>query len=533
MTIRRRLLLSFSGVLTVLIVFAAFQTWVYRSISDININLMLVSEMTERIENIRKGQATYLDLNARRYITAIDDELNALKVNSSTLITRGIASKSDIQLEKLTDYYRAYEAGLKAFISTNDQYHALLSKRNAARLDLVALTLSQEQVVADIYKEALAFTVYQVPSTGNSSASLEALISLADQIMTEASVFEYQLFGRRLSVLARDNRDLIQQVDQVNLKNQTNLYFIEQELENLYNLLVQVRMSEQAYANLLYEQTQYFYWLVILSVLIALIIIGYRMNKRINGSVQMLVKSAETIAGGDYSVLVDTAGTDEFALLGHHMNQMTEALRMSNLSVKTYSNQLEHLVKVKTYELTKANESLAQLNNQLEEERNRFADLAMTDMLTGLNNRGYFMEILPQKMDEARRYGKEFTLCLLDLDHFKLINDQHGHMVGDAVLRQFAHLLKRETRASDIVARYGGEEFIILFAETNLTNAYQIAERIRRAATAQTFELEGLKLTVSGGLTAYQGETESVVLKRVDDLLYAAKKAGRNRIETG
>lgn len=541
MGIRRRLLAAFVTVIGLLLTFAIYQTWVYYAISQVNSNAILLSGISENIETVRQGQATYLELNARRYIGMIDESIQEIKLQSQELLASGVLSKEKTRLSSLSDYYLAYETGLKAFISTNDQYHALkvtLEDMSNELYQLVesmpeALLAHQPSLGVDPHKIlvlALQYAAGDYLTTTDEIPALKALVVIGNGLMSEKNDFELRLFGRRLATLARENQETLERKDAINLENQALLYRIDQELANLYNRISEVRISEQAYASRLILQLQVGYWTIFaLSVLVVFTLV-LRLSRRIASGVKELVSSAERIASGDYSSEVNLAGSDEFSSIANHINKMMEALRMANLSVKTYSNQLEHLVSAKTRELKRANEKLEELNDTLATERNRYASLALTDMLTGLNNRAYFMEALNQKIDEAKRYGKTFSLLLLDIDHFKNVNDQYGHLVGDAVLKQFSKLLKRETRVSDIVARYGGEEFMVIFTEASLSKSLQISERIRHATLIEAFEEEKLKVSISGGLVTYNGESEAILLKRVDDLLYTAKREGRNRI---
>jgi diguanylate cyclase (GGDEF)-like protein len=156
--------------------------------------------------------------------------------------------------------------------------------------------------------------------------------------------------------------------------------------------------------------------------------------------------------------------------------------------------------------------------------------LAITDDLTGLSNRRHFLQHLQAELDRARRYGQSFSLVLLDLDHFKAINDSHGHQLGDRVLADLGRLLSKGARASDHPARYGGEEFIILMPMTDKDHAWLAAERIRCMISEHTFPRRK-KLTASLGIASYpdDGTTLQDVLKKADQAMYEAKRAGRNK----
>ncbi|MBV1856677.1 GGDEF domain-containing protein [Catellatospora tritici] len=163
-------------------------------------------------------------------------------------------------------------------------------------------------------------------------------------------------------------------------------------------------------------------------------------------------------------------------------------------------------------------------------------DLATTDTLTGLPNRRALRASLGRNLDQARRADTALALIILDLDRFKKINDEHGHLAGDAVLRQVAQVLQREIRPTDLAARLGGEEFAVVLPDTDRDTAVAIAERLRAAvaSTPAAHQGEVLTVTTSAGVVAYphDGQTTATLVKRADDALYSAKRAGRNRVHT-
>jgi len=149
-------------------------------------------------------------------------------------------------------------------------------------------------------------------------------------------------------------------------------------------------------------------------------------------------------------------------------------------------------------------------------------------------NRRTFNAQLHGRLREAQRYNRPLSLLLLDIDHFKKVNDTYGHPAGDAVLRSIAGLLQKQARETDIVARYGGEEMALILPETDTSGAQAIAERIRRAAASVTHPSEqgAIQVTVSIGLATCPGSGESAeaIVEAADKALYRAKQGGRNRV---
>lgn len=168
----------------------------------------------------------------------------------------------------------------------------------------------------------------------------------------------------------------------------------------------------------------------------------------------------------------------------------------------------------------------------------KLRDMATTDALTGIANRRHFVNQAEQEISRSKRYSRSMSLLMLDLDHFKSVNDTYGHDVGDMALRTAVKAITRILRDQDVCGRLGGEEFGVLLPETNESQAINTAERIRaevKASPITLFNDENLQLTISIGLAELTEETSNLdaLLKRADVALYEAKKNGRNRIECG
>ena len=175
------------------------------------------------------------------------------------------------------------------------------------------------------------------------------------------------------------------------------------------------------------------------------------------------------------------------------------------------------------------------LQDSLEEDfQRRQYESATRDALTGCHNKRYFSERMPSEIAFAQRHNKSLALAMMDLDHFKGINDTYGHQAGDYVLKRFAELMIAEVRTDDIPARYGGEEFALIMRETERHSAFLVVERIRRRVASTDFVHEGTKIdvTVSIGMAVRAGEelvSPEALIKEADQCLYRAKSDGRNR----
>jgi diguanylate cyclase (GGDEF)-like protein len=168
-------------------------------------------------------------------------------------------------------------------------------------------------------------------------------------------------------------------------------------------------------------------------------------------------------------------------------------------------------------------------------DKEKLERLANFDSLTELYNRRAILGKLRELIGLANRYKEDFSLSMLDIDHFKRVNDRYGHLTGDEVLEKIATLISRNVRDTDIVGRYGGEEFIIILPKTNLSSAWVVAERLRTIIekTEMKYSAENVfAITVSQGLAGWErNEDATSLISRADEALYKAKEKGRNRVQ--
>ncbi len=162
--------------------------------------------------------------------------------------------------------------------------------------------------------------------------------------------------------------------------------------------------------------------------------------------------------------------------------------------------------------------------------RLRMRDMMLRDHLTGVYNRIFLHEYINRMLETKHRYNTDISCLLIDVDHFKDINDTRGHQTGDRVLSALTRCLQEQIRQSDIIARMGGEEFLIVLPQTSLRNASRVAEKVR--AAVERADLEGVKITISIGVGEFrESEQFESLYHRIDEALYRAKKGGRNRYE--
>ncbi|MEZ4630671.1 MAG: diguanylate cyclase [Deinococcales bacterium] len=197
---------------------------------------------------------------------------------------------------------------------------------------------------------------------------------------------------------------------------------------------------------------------------------------------------------------------------------------------------VEVIARVKTHlKIHSLQQELSKRVQELEESHTKIERMSIEDALTSLYNRRYLDDYLFKLYEQSKRYKKVLTLAMLDIDHFKQINDNFSHKVGDDVLRQVAKLFQETIRAADMVARYGGEEFVIVFPETSLDEAKDVSERVRRTISSYPWGnlQQKLQVTISIGLASgTELESYEKLLSLADDKLYESKRAGRNRVSS-
>ncbi|MSP56691.1 MAG: diguanylate cyclase [Myxococcales bacterium] len=256
-------------------------------------------------------------------------------------------------------------------------------------------------------------------------------------------------------------------------------------------------------------------WLLALLVVAAavLLLVSGVLTHTIVRPLRTLQAAARRMGQGDLDVRVPLLGNSELADLAGTLNQMAAALQGERQN-------LESTVAARTAELHAANEHLERLS--------------VRDGLTGLFNHRRFQEALAHEVERCVRSGTQMSLLMIDVDHFKRLNDTLGHPAGDEVLRRIADRLSAALRTVDLCARYGGEEFAVVLPGTPSADARMVAERVRASVESTMNDVPGRPpVTVSVGVASWpaDGPTGTDLLAAADKALYAAKHAGRNRVE--
>jgi diguanylate cyclase (GGDEF)-like protein len=250
-------------------------------------------------------------------------------------------------------------------------------------------------------------------------------------------------------------------------------------------------------------------WVYALLLAAALAIpVGVVLGTRFTAPIRELTGAIQAMRGGALRQSVQVRSNDEVGLLSGAFNEMSDDLA-------TVYQQLESS------------------RTRLQEQAAALAELSRRDALTDLLNRRAFDEQAELIFKQARRYDHPLTLAMVDVDHFKRVNDEHSHAVGDAVLREVARIIQAHVRDIDIVARYGGEEFAVAFPETTVADARQLSDRLRALVADHDWGAiaDGLSVTLSVGLGERTGAPSfREILALADSKLYEAKTGGRNRV---
>lgn len=264
---------------------------------------------------------------------------------------------------------------------------------------------------------------------------------------------------------------------------------------------------------------------VIILTLFIIFLLAIKFEKIFSKPIYFLLDAIKNIQKeGNYSVCVISNSKDEFDALYKEFNNMMYEIQKRDNILKENNLSLENLVHSTANELQKTRENLKE-----------FAVLATTDALSGLANRRSAMKKFEEMLHLAKRNSHHMGVLMADIDHFKKVNDTHGHQVGDEVIKIVAKVLLESIRKSDLAARIGGEEFLVLFDDGEGRVVYEIAQRIREKIESTPIEIPNVDtfyVTISLGICSVipKEQTLEELLKRADDALYRAKNEGRNRV---
>ncbi len=247
-------------------------------------------------------------------------------------------------------------------------------------------------------------------------------------------------------------------------------------------------------------------------------------------SLERLNHEYSTISG----LFIEEDGCVDKYTYGKDWLKILTEKNQKQIKVKLYSHidEMEQYFHVQISNMKYQNQYLLIFNNitEIEQEKKEIRKLADYDALTKIYNRVKFNEIFPEVFYKANRYGEKFSVILFDIDHFKLINDNYGHNVGDKVLIELSRLVNMNLRETDIFARWGGEEFIIVAQFSTAEETIKLASRLQKEVENYTFDVVN-EVRCSFGVTEFKTkDSQMTILERVDKALYYAKENGRNQV---
>jgi diguanylate cyclase (GGDEF)-like protein len=371
-----------------------------------------------------------------------------------------------------------------------------------------------ENDVIDLQKNLLTYIINDVKELTNDPSKLEYYIN-REQIGLE----EVSVFGEEMNIIAvnfdmeegegldqRYNKEVLEQYFKKVLQSQD-----DNTLHNKkHNLLIKPIVNNNkivAYITSNYKrsvdkkmvainQTFLYILFVIIFTMFIISIFIIIFSLKLLHPLRLLIEGIKKITAGDLSFTIKNVSDDEIGVVVDAFNHMTQKRKL--------------------------------VTEELEE-------MAIRDGLTGLYNHKFFYTLLEKEVARDDRYHNTVALLLIDIDHFKHVNDMYGHRAGDTILRALSQRLMRRARTTDYVCRYGGEEIAVILIETNMTEAQALAEELRILIEKEPFLIEDgryVSITVSIGVSAYSEEAKnaSMMVTNADNALYRAKESGRNRV---
>jgi diguanylate cyclase (GGDEF)-like protein len=371
-----------------------------------------------------------------------------------------------------------------------------------------------ENDVIDLQKNLLIYIVDDVKEMTNDPSKLESYINREDITLQEVTVFDKEMNIIAMNYDVEGTTSLGQRYNKEGLEQYFKKVFQSQNDDTLHNkkhnLLIKPIVNNNkivAYITSNYKSTVdrkmvainqtflYLLFVIIFTVFIISIFIIIFSLKLLH-PLELLIEGIKKITAGDLSFTIKNVSNDEIGVVVDAFNHMTQKRK--------------HVEKA------------------LEE-------LAIRDGLTGLYNHKFFYTLLEKEIARDDRYHNTVSLLLIDIDHFKNVNDTYGHRAGDTILRELSQRLMTRARSTDYVCRYGGEEIAVILIETNITEAKAIAEELRILIEKEPFPIEDgryIPITLSIGVSTYSEEAKdaSMMVSNADNALYRAKENGRNQV---
>lgn len=544
MTLRTRLIIVFSALSISMFIFGLYARNTIQYVSEMNKIESNIAEINEKILEVALTQQYYYFSGDRVSAKSVYAELNAI---SDMLTTQNTLKYTDDQQKEIAiiiDYLNHYDDAFSAFITYNDQLRALEHEmvELILELNLLITNITYEISAADESYELrqllVTLNTHYVDADGlftsdftNAQITLDDIALLSTAIKdNELISLPQQITGHRIGVVAEDYKEAMQKYKDKRLEYQTASNALFVRTSSIRESLDKIKMIQD---DLILEQQNQIYFVINIALALVVFIffgvITYTI-RFISVNLGTLLRATRQITTGDYSTRIEKVRDDEFGQLSTSINTLVTSLETSTSRQEEIMDNLEKMVENRTAELREAKQTLELVNHNLEVEKDRLATMAITDELTGLHNRRATLKFLQEQMNIALRYNRPLTIMEVDIDHFKNINDQYGHLAGDEVLVKLGNIFTTNLREIDFVGRFGGEEFLFILPETTLEDSKHFISRLHEKVRTTNFTFSNIHMSFSGGVVQFTDETSIELIYKADKRLYKAKANGRDQI---
>lgn len=547
MTLKNRLILVFAALILGLIGLSVYTNNITEYMKEKDAELSQITYMTESLKNVEFNQLKYVYTQGREEANQVFSSIRAMYDYFVTSSHNQFTSNQQQEIEKIKENLQAYESQFTLLISLNNQINAIVVGIQEELSTLGAYTISMSMSDDDLDKDGdiknlktkllnfyIAFIKgqkYNDPTENIPDSAIKDLSDAAIAVKKNQSLpMDLQLQGFRiemnLSKLTEDREKYRRLQEDVLLSNQK----MQETADAIVGNVVLISAMQKQIIDLEQERVSFISKVIIGFLCLFFFCVTFYTIHYVTLQLKALLNATDLIAEGQYNTRMDAAKNDEFGYLARRVNKMAQSLENSATKQNEINNNLEVLVTERTKELNEAKNSLEKINNALSLEKERFALLARTDELTGLNNRRSTLEFLQNQIKYCIRYKHPLTIMEIDIDHFKKVNDQYGHIAGDEVLVKLSHIFTKTIREVDLVGRIGGEEFLFIFPEGDEAHIKVLIERIQTEVSKTRFAFAEISITFSGGVAQLDNETALELIQIADKKLYLAKDTGRNQV---
>ncbi len=545
MTLKLRLIIVFSVLTATLFFFGLYAGSTIKYINNQHVVNQHISSMNTNILQVELNQLRYVYTGGREDANLVFDGLRSMYNNLNSNDHEEFTNEQHIEINTIKEHIEDYDKAFSQMISLSDQLVALtvnleedINQLNGYITLLSSNGVSQTKNVTELRKNLILFYTDYVTLKQSEEAfdhidtsSLNEIEHIADDIMLDTTAeLEYQVTGLRISKTIERIKENLKKYkaksSELTLSSDalmTRTATIRESFSNIMTLQEDIITKEQTRVYVLTNI------LLAITISVFLSVIIYILNYTTK-NLRNILTTTDKIADGHFEARLNDIKNDEFGQLGASINYMATSLEKSSRRQKDITSNLERMIADRTKELSDAKSALEISNKSLEKEKERLATMAVTDELTGLHNRRAALTFLQEQINFSMRYNHPLTIMEVDLDHFKEINDQFGHIAGDEVLRKLGSIFNHSIRTIDFCARFGGEEFLFIFPETTIEDAAVLIERIQVNVKTTPFTFSNITMTFSAGVAKYNDETAIELIRKADEKLYQAKKSGRDCI---